>query len=436
MTRLPAKLMLFATLTLLAACAVVETRDLVSRRGTGPDAPAFACRSTAGEYGLPLSTVTISVEENRNSANPSVGDPTSTVLQPLKIRSVRDKRQTFCLDFLNAFNSADELKIDKDPATGLLKSVSINTVDELPQVFDAIEAFATSPLTRSATAAKRGPIKFVDEFDPMRPDDIAIMNARLRDFGFCVLVNVHGQPAESLDAQVKKSCMRAPSSRELTTLVHQTAANETGFQVLPEDYKNSILYRPTVTADIYIMRQFNRQRPNRWDIYEKQVATLIDSNAIHGLDIKRAVFAKRKTDLTFKEGVLTTVVIDKGSELGGFIGIPLSIVRSIVRLPTEIIKVQIGRQNELANLIEAQSSLIDAERSLAEQREATTGAATTLAAARSSNNLLGLGSGTINQCVATCQALGTDGPSCQTSCACRITNCQPGDTACARACGP
>ena len=426
-------LVLIICLITLASCNVVRTKDLVTR-GAGALGADFSCYSTAGEYGLPKSLVTIEVTEDRNLNNPSYGDATTTKLEPIAQRAVRDKRQTFCLDFLSAFNSNDEIMIEKDAATGLLKEIYVNADDQLPTIFETVEKELTT-LSRATVAPTREPIKFVDEFDPMRPDDRAVMNARLRDFGICILVNVHGQGYFDLDAEIKRACNRKISSSELTSLVHKTDLGDAGFQVLPEDYQNSILYRPTVTADIYVMRQQSRARPHKWNIYEKQVLTLIDSNSIHGLHIRRAVFAKRETKLTFEDGVLTTVFVDKGSEIAGFVNIPLSIVRSIVRLPTELIQIRIGEQNSLRELINAQSQLIEAEEALRAQQTSTQTASTALIASQNSSSVLSLSTASLNQCVANCQAGGNDGPTCTSSCSCKAT-CPAGNLACQTACGP
>lgn len=396
----------------LAACGVIGNQDLLGDIDS-PSVSRYGCRSTAGEYSLAKSLVEITVRENRLPSHKAKGDPLSTQLDPLRPITSKDKPFTYCLDFLNSFTSVDSLKVDKD-ANGLLEKVEVNTDDQLDEaivkVAEAIATISERADVRTDDELEQQ-IVFTDFFDPMSASDLELLNDRLSDFGLCVLVRVHGRSSASLERSVKRQCGRRVTSKVRTRLIHNNPEDQHAFKELPENFKNSLLYRPTVTADIHIMHQPNRLVKGVWLPFEKRVMTLIDSETIIGFDIKRAIFTKRATNLTFSNGVLTDVFIDKGSELAEFVKVPVSIARALTQLPTEIVRLRLGEANATADLINAQTQLIAAERALQQQRKATIDAQKNL---NQQNNAQD--PDTLSRCMADCRAFGNTEEACNNSC--------------------
>jgi hypothetical protein len=65
--------------------------------------------------------------------------------------------------------------------------------------------------------------------------------------------------------------------------------------------------------------------------------------------------------LDFKDGTLSKIDIDRGSELKAFAGIPLALVTSIVKLPGQVLLVKIDQTTDTAQLIEINKAIISAQ---------------------------------------------------------------------------
>jgi hypothetical protein len=76
--------------------------------------------------------------------------------------------------------------------------------------------------------------------------------------------------------------------------------------------------------------------------------------------VERAAFARRITEISFREGVLTDVMINKESELERFAGIPLRIARAIVDIPAQIVQFRIIDIKGQTEILDAQGKLIQA----------------------------------------------------------------------------
>jgi alpha-beta hydrolase superfamily lysophospholipase len=92
--------------------------------------------------------------------------------------------------------------------------------------------------------------------------------------------------------------------------------------------------------------------------------------------VSRSLFVERKTMLTFKDGVLTDVSIDKPSSVAAFVNLPLQAVQVLVQIPVKALTI---RTNEYANrkaLIQVQAQLIQTLIDYQKQQEAATEPAT------------------------------------------------------------
>ena len=78
-------------------------------------------------------------------------------------------------------------------------------------------------------------------------------------------------------------------------------------------------------------------------------------------DINRAAFVTKTTTLTFADGVLTSSVIAKPSEVAGFMSIPLDVATAIVAVPGSIVKFRIDKTTQEKALVDAQKDLIKSQ---------------------------------------------------------------------------
>ncbi len=98
--------------------------------------------------------------------------------------------------------------------------------------------------------------------------------------------------------------------------------------------------------------------------------TLPNPAAIGSVDITRAAFVKKVTDITFDNGILTKIDVHKPSEALAFMEIPLSIAKAIVSVPGEILKLKFDISTAEKNLLDAQKNELKAKQELIDfQRE-------------------------------------------------------------------
>lgn len=95
---------------------------------------------------------------------------------------------------------------------------------------------------------------------------------------------------------------------------------------------------------------------------------LPDVSIMGNIDISRSAFVKRETTYIFDNGVLTDVSIKKPSEAVAAIEIPITVVKSITSIPSEMIAKSLGNSTANKNLYTAQREELEAKRLLIEKQ--------------------------------------------------------------------
>lgn len=360
MMRTPNTLALLCVAPLAALLATACTRVIETAPLTAPaevNALGFAptCQSALGAYYLPRALIRIKAAASANVTSlPSGGLEADT-------KFVADREQTLCLDYLALPTSQDVVTVQREP-NGLLSSVYSNVEDRTPQIVNSLVAIGTNiALERGRTGLfdTAQPNETLDvEFDPFVWGELMVANDALRRFGFCVYVEghtfpAHGRSAADLLAAGQRWCT-APYAGP-----HRPTRDE--FATLPvpiEVMKTGILYRPNVPHKIVIMRKADPGGSGKWMLYQTKRVDVPNVSPVLSIGVERAMFTTRKTTLTFNKGVLTDVTIDKGSELVGFVSIPLAVAKAMVDVPGQIVKLRITDTNNQIALLDAQSKLI------------------------------------------------------------------------------
>jgi len=108
--------------------------------------------------------------------------------------------------------------------------------------------------------------------------------------------------------------------------------------------------------------------PRFFHLYEgnQLIATFAvpDPDYRYAVPLSRTAFTSFKSDLTIEDGMLTSVSIDKQSELAAVAGLPLRIIQEIASLPKGILVYRTENINASKGLIEAQASYLEAAESL------------------------------------------------------------------------
>lgn len=83
-----------------------------------------------------------------------------------------------------------------------------------------------------------------------------------------------------------------------------------------------------------------------------------NDGVVYSLDVQRARFVTKKTDLTITDGMLTKIDVDKPSELIGALSVPLDALKAIAGIPASMLSVQVKNTSDQASLYKAQSDLL------------------------------------------------------------------------------
>ena len=345
---------------LVAACNVVESQRVTL------DAPALAhsngspCTSTLGSYALPKSFVRIRIGQKKGAA------PDIAMLDddhPVTVRKHPDPHLFFCLDHLNSALSDDRISVLKWPSEAaeppkgsFLGAVLVNVTDQTAYVIRALIRTAFIALTGAPDFSPRAtafdPTEIIGdyEFDPFNQRETATINSQLTKFGFCVMLE---NPMFNAPAAAPQYC-NSPL---------KYAVNLTGFykayhklEQTPADPRvPGLLYRIPQPHRLQIYHR--RDSAEEWTLQRTTTVRLENLSPVLSLRVTRAMFANKTMNFLFQEGALLNACVSKGSELEGFVEIPLEIARSIVAVPGAIAMVRIGAIDSEKRLVEAQTKL-------------------------------------------------------------------------------
>ena len=375
------------------------------------------CRSSGGFYYLSKSLFKIKVSET---------SPEDTNIGTIEVERVPDKQYGYCLDYLGSITSDDTVIVKKNTA-GLLKEISSSADDKskeivLKAIDTAIELLKLRSTVRAEELEEAKKKSFETEFDPFDSNQLLTANDRLRPFGLCIFLQGGklSRPAQRVFSDVQVFCNHqlSPQEREHALYANQPPAAERP----PKDYSAGILYRPRLPYTLYVLEKQNRKvASSPWSVLQTKVVELENEAPILSIGVDRTFFAKRETKLSFSSGVLTNVEIKKGSELQNFVEIPLTLAQKIVGLPAEIVQLRIDQTTKRAELIDAQTRLINARKSL---NQTLNPAGSDQTAEPSSPARRSASAVTYESCFADCQAFSSrDETSCRRSCTCQV-NCQ------------
>jgi hypothetical protein len=126
--------------------------------------------------------------------------------------------------------------------------------------------------------------------------------------------------------------------------------------------RRGVLYRPNITRTLTVMRKAVPNGRGPWLLTMTKQVEVPNRAPVFAVEVNRAMFVDRVTDLEFSDGVLTNVSVKKNSEIAAFVEIPLAIVSAVVAMPGTIVKLKINDANNQRALIQAQTELIATRR--------------------------------------------------------------------------
>lgn len=357
-----------AAALVLSACTVAESYRVGMAPGeTDYGAPIRPrCSSEIGSYQLPMTTWAFEINSY---------DDSPFILEQIVEKRHPDSRHTYCLDYLANALAADKLEVGytattaKNGATaaisgGLLDYVASYAVDKtanvmrnlIRAVFIGISGRAGFDFSRKGLDKAKIKTHGRFEVDPLDAEEMAALNRRLADFGFCLVL--HGY---TVDRSVSGDAYCAAPQKMLSrhpSYELQKEREKSWLKTQPE--RLGVLYRPRIP---YALEIYTQDDPGHsaWELRKITQVKLENLAPVVSLGINRAAFASARVGLDFDEGALKNFCLAKSSEVRGFIEIPLEVVYGIAELPTETIRAEFDRANASADLVDAEMKLLDAQ---------------------------------------------------------------------------
>ena len=400
-------LLLATAAAVSCGCSVMESSALLAPPGERLDVGArddgsigearsnvddVSCRGKLGAYFLTKRLVRIKLEKAGSVYTLSSGrDPATSNMDLTKstdaasgLVTVPDRQRGYCLEFLESQTSEDTIEVSRRPE-GFLTKISSDTQDKSREIADTVIRTIFTVITgrpfeddlrptgeRGAEREVHTPETLIEAvYDPADPVEAALINERLRQSGFCLILE--GQPPVVVDDRkrycddpmgyVQDRASRArPGATHKKPLVQEHERMAPGIYYRPRrPYAYSVLINPRVTCDARD-RKCREENPNKWTLREEKTIELENLSPIIAIRVDRTFFATRKTTIVFDDGVLYDVKIRKDSELAGFVQVPLQIAKSIVAVPGNLVKVRFDNTQSRTRLVAAQMLLMDQQR--------------------------------------------------------------------------
>jgi hypothetical protein len=392
---------------------VGERHTPVSARFDAAEDPV-RCRGKLGVYYLTKRLIPIKLTRKGKTYTLYTGGEAAVEGVPTSgLITTSDRRRGYCLDFLESATSDDFITVDRDEKGGYLTMISSEARDQsaaiaktvIKTIFTAItgapdfDESETGGDLRALDADERPVDVFKAKYDPTDPVETALINQRLgQAAGLCLVLE--GQPPISIDDYAAycdnpMAYIDGPAHRPTASpgrskepwsahvlevqsgpRMKAAVAKYNGRAPIAEHEMDApgIYYRPRrpFTYSILVRQSCRRQGPRctgaggrsqrpatgEWALREEKTIELENLSPIMAIRVDRTFFATRKTVMQFDDGVLYDVKIRKDSELAGFVEIPLQIVKSVVAIPGNLVKVRFDNTQSRTRLVAAQMLLM------------------------------------------------------------------------------
>lgn len=388
--RLHSRILGLIALAALGGCQMLDSRWL----DADPVNAGTTCHTNAGTYHLPRRLIRVRVTNSTVAPAPPVfGLNVDVTSAPY----VADRTETYCLDFLLSYLSADRVGIQRT-ADGLLQRVYTQADDKskgiaqdvIQAAGDLVAANQAESLARSGarSAARSGarvstvqittgdPAKpFEDivarfEFDPFVEREAREVNTALREFGYCVYLDPRNDPfvppwSEELCRTL--SVAKKPYAATVYPMVYKAdpAFPRSGLPIFDprpvpaEVQARGILYRPELSHSLVVMRKPDPGARNEgWRMAASERIVVPNAAPAFVLQVERAIFVKAQTDVQFSNGLIKNISVDKPSELLAAADLAVAAAQVVTNIPAQALKILSNRKQNTIALINTNAALI------------------------------------------------------------------------------
>ncbi len=338
---------LLITTLMTSGCA----SKVFESKGISPKKIATECKDMV--YYLPKTYYRVSIhpkqDNNGNVVRSITSNSKSRPLYDITLTryTVPDMENPICLNFKHS-NSADDDYDVTISTTGLIQSVnSVNTDKSLDIALKTVELVGTiakaASLPGSVALAYRA--AEIDEPDESLEEPIINLDA-VYDYqaligGKNILENYEYKNKAALNMNLILS-LTSLAGDKFPQHKQATYQNLSG---------NSFYYKGLVPHTLKL--DFGLQT------YE-DIVYLPDNSPVFSYDLTRGALVKKTTNLTFTDGMLTSVAIENPSELLAAVEFPLEILKAIIAVPAELLTFKVENYNAQTNAYAAQTKLLEA----------------------------------------------------------------------------
>ena len=245
----------------------------------------------------------------------------------------------------------DELDI-RVGENGLLSSATVTSTDRTADIlveFAKIIGVATSPTPifksfAAPTTTCPKTFTFKQVFDPLSKD-VDTVNGKMKSLlgdGQEFKINVHQSTISESEAPLRKESFNLPLKAVAGGLLYRRA--------LP--YVVAVEQKDQVTDGFHPIEAAVFMLPNR--------------GPVSVIPFEAGPFVQTVTKVEFKDGMLTKWDVNKPSELLSVVRLPLALLKAMISVPAEIIKLRVDLTNENTALVEAQKAQIEALKAMQE----------------------------------------------------------------------
>jgi hypothetical protein len=368
---------------LLGGCQMLDSQWL----DTDPTHSGSTCHSNAGTYHLPRRLITVTITA---SGDPKVKGHGITVDKSSKTGApyVADRNETYCLDFLLSYLSADRVAIQRDP-DGLLERIFTQADDKTRTIAqDSIQAAADLIASeRAGSLARTSLIRVFNEkgdpitavaqfqFDPFVEREAREVNYALREFGYCVFIDPSNDPfvppwsqeicREITGGGPRKARPERPHHAPPTVYKADPAFPRSGLPIfdprpVPQEIQaQGVLYRPELSHSLVVMRKPDPgSRFSEWRRAASDKIVMPNAAPAFVLKMERAIFVKAEADVYFTKGLIKSVSINKPSELLVAADLAVAATQIITGIPAQTLKIFSNRAQNSIALINTNAELI------------------------------------------------------------------------------
>lgn len=279
---------------------------------------------------------------------------------------VADTRQRFVVNTAHSPLRDDNIKVAVNNA-GLLTTANLVAQDRTGDIaVDIAGAVAglSAPLTVLSTTPPGSsnkvpcgqlPTRYAHRLDPADSTAVHALNAALRERDF--------------PYQLEMPSMSAPRNPGDTDKVNPQSRMLPNDLVVRDRGRNGVLFYRTALPQTVVLRQCNSGTQCQVDSgstpVEATVIMLPQVGPLSYIPMRSSFLVKTTDDVVFDNGMITSWNANRPSELAEVVRLPVRVLKSIVSIPAELVKLRVDLADQQKGLAASQQSQIEAQARLA-----------------------------------------------------------------------